>query len=329
MLLEAEAGVVAVEDDAGLCKNLVARRPDAELVVRGFHKRIATHHASKTSLGQGFGTKNTVEMLADVVVAQKQGALRHHRVIHEAVAVVVHLHKVLVDVAQNHHAAVFAHFPARVEVEFRHGHRVAVEIEEELFAVFGLLVVHINLSADALVTVSDRGCSLRHLNAVHPSARHIAEAKRRGQSSEVGHVFCQHLGVKSAEAQQFNLFCARDGIAIADVDRSTVLEALGEAATSCAAQAFRGDGLHRNGVQSRDEGAFLSRLDLHFVEHVGRLENVVVVHRFKHVVNRVVLIADAAEHKAADLSVDGDFVVPVGIGHHPLVDDFPIDVDAR
>ena len=54
----------------------------------------------------------------------------------------------------------------------------------------------------------------------------------------------------------------------------------------------------------------------------------VVVHRLKHVVNRVVLVADAAEHEAADALMKWDFIVSVGISHGAFVDDFPIYVHA-
>jgi hypothetical protein len=59
------------------------------------------------------------------------------------------------------------------------------------------------------------------------------------------------------------------------------------------------------------------------------MENVVVMRRLHHVVHRVVLVADAAEHKASDALVKRDFVMSVGIGRGAFVDDFPIDIDAR
>ena len=53
----------------------------------------------------------------------------------------------------------------------------------------------------------------------------------------------------------------------------------------------------------------------------------VIMLRLGHVVYRVVLVADAAEHEAADGFVKRDLVMTVDIGHHALVDDFPVDID--
>ena len=55
----------------------------------------------------------------------------------------------------------------------------------------------------------------------------------------------------------------------------------------------------------------------------------VVMGWFHHVVDGVVLVADAAEHETADLIVKRDFIMSIGVGHHALVDDLPIHVHAR
>ena len=55
----------------------------------------------------------------------------------------------------------------------------------------------------------------------------------------------------------------------------------------------------------------------------------VVMRGFHHVVNGVVLIADAAKHEAADAFVKRDFIVSISIGYHAFVDDFPVDVHPR
>ena len=72
----------------------------------------------------------------------------------------------------------------------------------------------------------------------------------------------------------------------------------------------------------------MSRRNFHLVEHVDGLEDVVVMCRFHHVVNRVVLVADAAEHEATDALMKWDFIVSVGIGHCAFVDDFPVHIHA-
>ena len=102
------------------------------------------------------------EPIFGVVKAEKQVALIHHRVVHEGVSIVVHLHEIAVGMTKEHHAAALSHSPARVEVELRHGCRVAIEVEKQFLTLtrFGFLVIHINLSADGFVTVSHRGSPL-------------------------------------------------------------------------------------------------------------------------------------------------------------------------
>ena len=337
LLLDAEAGVVAVEEETRLREGLITLRVDNETQTVDGRAFVQMRTWNKPDLStvavlfQGFHAPHAFKPVVGVVVAGKNVVLRHHRVVDEMVAVAVHRHEAVVDMAQNHHAAALAHVPAGVEVEFGHAHCVAVKVKKQLLALahFRFLVVHVDLSADRFITISDRGSSFRNLDGIHPVTGHIVEAESRGQATEIRHVFGQHLGIKTAQAKQFDLLRARDGVAVADVDRRAVLEALGEAATGRAAQTFGGDGLHRNGVQGRDESAFMPRLDFHFVEHVDGLEDVVVMHGVEHVVDGVVLVADAAEHEAADLSVNGNFVMPFGVGHHALVDDFPIHVHAR
>ena len=58
------------------------------------------------------------------------------------------------------------------------------------------------------------------------------------------------------------------------------------------------------------------------------LEDMVVMGRLHHVMHRVVLVADAAEHEAANTFMERDFIMSVGIGNGAFVDDFPIHVHA-
>ena len=185
------------------------------------------------------------------------------------------------------------------------------------------------MSRDGLVTISDRGSSLGNLNSVHPSAGHIVQAESGRQTTEIGDDFCHHLGVDTTQSKQLDLLGACDGIAVVHIHRSIVLETARKGATSSAFEAFRSDVLHGHRRDGIDVGSLLSRLDFHFVEYMCGIENVVVMRGFHHVVDGVVLVADATEHEAADALVQRDFVMSVGISHNALVDDFPIHVHAR
>ena len=185
------------------------------------------------------------------------------------------------------------------------------------------------MSSDGLVTISDRGSSFGDLNAVHPVSRYIVQAECGGQTTEIGDNFGHHLGINAAQAEQLDLFGARDGIAVVHIHRSVVLKTSCKGATGRALQVLGGDFLNSHRLDRVDIGGFLSRCNLHLVEHVYSIENVIVMRRLHHVVNGVVLVADAAEYEATDALMKWDFIVSVGIGHRAFVDDFPIYIHAR
>ena len=198
LLLDAEAGVVAVEEETRFGEGLVTFCVDDKtqtIARRAFVQMRARNEANLTAITvffQGLYAPHAFKPIVGIVVSGKEVVLGHHWVVNEMVAVAVHGHEVVVDMTKHHHAAVFAHIPAGVEVEFGHTHRVAKEVEEKFLTLphFGFLVVDINLSADGLEPVSDRRSAFRHLDGVHPVAWHIIQPKRRGHTSEIGHVFC-------------------------------------------------------------------------------------------------------------------------------------------
>ena len=132
LLLETKAGVVAVEDETCFGKDLVTLGSDGETDSRHLcvRPREVIHLAAPAYFTQGLHAPHTFKPVFSIVVAEKDVTLGHHRVVDEIVAVAVHFHKVLVGVTEEHHTTVLAHVPARVEVEFRHRHGVAIEIEE-------------------------------------------------------------------------------------------------------------------------------------------------------------------------------------------------------
>ena len=104
--------------------------------------------------------------------------------------------------AEKHDAVVLSHLDAAVEVEVGHQHRVGIQVEKHFFAFvfYGFLEIHIDLSRNGFVTVSNRGSSFGDLNTVHPRSWDVIQAESRGQAAEIGDDFGHHLGVDSAQA---------------------------------------------------------------------------------------------------------------------------------
>ena len=221
LLLQTYTSILAVEVIAAFGKSLVTLGVDADAKeVIAFIEtvlRVEVHLTAKAVLLQGFDAQFTTETPGmRMVITQKDIVLCGHRVIHKRIVVAVHLHVVVTHMAEEHDAILFSHFGSNVEVEIRHGHCVAIQVEEHLFALVfqRLLIVHVDLSGDGLVTVSDRRSSFGYLDAVHPIAGHIVQAKSRGQTTEIGDDFGHHLGVDAAQAEQLDLFGTRDGITV-------------------------------------------------------------------------------------------------------------------
>ena len=125
-----------------------------------------------------------------------------------------------------------------------------------------------------------------------------------------------------------DLFGTSDSIAVSHIHRGIILETACKSTTSGTLQILGSDFLHGNGFNRVDESGFLSRLNLHFIQHVNGFEDMVVMGRFHHVVDGVVLVTDTAEHETADLIVKRYFIMSVGVGYHAFVDDFPIHIHA-
>ena len=104
-----------------------------------------------------------------------------------------------------------------------------------------LFVLEVDGAGDGLVAAFDRRHALANRDALHPLARHIAEAEGRRKPFQEGDVFEQHLRIDARKSKQLNLFAARHGIAVADVDRGRILETLAQVATGQTAQAFGSD----------------------------------------------------------------------------------------
>ena len=125
------------------------------------------------------------------------------------------------------------------------------------------------------------------------------------------------------------MFSSSDSIAIGHIHRGVRLETFGQATAGGAFKTLRGDALHGNSLDGVERGGFLSGGNLYFVQYMSGMKHMVVMGWFHHVVDGIVLVADAAEHEATDLIVKRDFIMSIGIGHHAFVDDLPIDIDAR
>ena len=197
LLLDAEAGLRAIEDEACLGESLIAFGVDADAI-------ITIHLAAVSGFLQGFDAQLAAEMACIGMVVTQEGAiLGCHGIIEEAIAVAVHLHKVMADMAKQQQAITFTHVDASVEVQLCHSHRVDKSIDENFFRMIVLwfFEIDIDLSADGLIAVTDRRSAFGDRDAVHPGTRHITQAESRGETSEVRHVFCHHLGIETAKAK--------------------------------------------------------------------------------------------------------------------------------
>ncbi len=166
------------------------------------------------------------------------------------------------------------------------------------------------------------------MNAVHPRSRYIIQAESGGQTTEIGNDFGHHLSVDTAQAKELDLFGTSDGIVIGHVNRGVVLKTTCEGATGGTLQIFGSDFLHSDGFDWINERGFLPGGDFHFIQHMNGFKYMVVMGWVHHVVDGVVLIADAAEHEATYALMKRDFIMSIGVCHHAFVDDFPIYIHA-
>ena len=237
LLLDAKAGFWTVENETGFGESLVAFCVDANAIeiVTCIETLfgVEVHLTAKTVFFQSLDTEFASEMTSvGMVVSQEHAVVFGDGIVHESIVVSVHLHGVEAHVAQQQQSVAFSKLESGVEIKLRHGHRVGKEVEKQFLAliVFRLFVVHVDLPANRLESVTNRGSAFGNGDAVHPCARHITQAESGGQTTEVGHILGHHLGVESTEAEQFDLFGAGDGIGIGYIDRGVGLEALSKAA---------------------------------------------------------------------------------------------------
>ena len=336
LLLYAEAGLGTVEDKARLGKSLITLRVDANAihVVTHFPTtfRVEIHLSAETRFLQGLDAQLAAKMArVRMVVAQKGAILRGNRVVEKTIPVAIHFHEVVPHVAQQQQTVAFTDIDPGVEVEFRHGHGIDKAVDEYLLRmiILGFLEIDVDLSTDGLIAVSNGGRAFGDRNAMHPSARHIAQTERRGKTTEVGHVLSHHLGIETTEAEQLDLFGTRDGIGISHIHRSIGLKALCEAATGATTQGLAGDMLNMKRIEGVDVLCLLTGCHLYFVQGDGAAHDMVVMLRFSHVVYRVVLITHEAKHQTFVSRVKLNIVMAMFVGDSADIGDFPINVDSR
>ena len=148
-----------------------------------------------------------------------QVQLLHQWRVVPAVAVLVHVHESAFVVCQHFAAQVVAEVQVANGVGFGFQVAVGVEVEQQAWLVFGLEVVHIDLSGDALRAVFHARGAFAHGYAFHPCARHVSQRIGGGGALCGGHVLQQELYVLSAQAEQFYLSCTDGGVAVVYVDR--------------------------------------------------------------------------------------------------------------
>ena len=185
--------------------------------------------------------------------------------VEESVVVVVMVGKALLGMAQHDGRQLFGEVDVAAEVSLQARLAVGVEVGVELLGVVGLQVLNVNLAGDALVAVLHRRCTLRHLYALHPRARHVVERVGQGTAPQVGQLLGEHLHVGAAEAQQLDLLGARGSIAVAHVDRRIGGEALAQIAAGSLEQLLPANGhtvdrtAHPSGGGTGGDRHFLDR----------------------------------------------------------------------
>ena len=133
---------------------------------------------------------------------------------------------------------------AQVLVQMQVDHRIALGLQAAVgikvhihprFSV-GLLILHINLSSDALKTALHTRSPLAHRDAVHPCTRHIVQLVRSGGTRKAGQILNHHLHILAAQAQQFNLTGTHSGIAVVHIHTGIGHKALAQIAAGSAEQ---------------------------------------------------------------------------------------------
>ena len=166
LMLRSKAGVFAVEVVTTFGKSLVTFSVDTDTVqIIAFIEtmfRVKIHLSAETVLFQRFNAQlATKTSRVRMVIAQEDIILRSQRVVHERVAIAVHFHVVVAHMAEEHDAVLLSHLGSDIEVKVSHRHGVGIQVEKHFLALVlqGFLIVHVDLSRDRLVTISNRGSS--------------------------------------------------------------------------------------------------------------------------------------------------------------------------
>ena len=96
------------------------------------------------------------------------------RVVHKSVFVAVVLLKIVLIVSEDLGAQSLDDVYVSIGIGLDAAHGVAIEVDVHILVVFGLEILHVDLSRHSLVAVFHTGIALAHLYAFHPCAWHIA-----------------------------------------------------------------------------------------------------------------------------------------------------------
>ena len=145
--------------------------------------------------------------------------------------------------------------------------RIAKEIHLYLLLILGLEIIHVDLSRNRLVAVFDRSTSLRHLNALHPRSRHIAQGIRDGSATEIRQVLGQHLDISARKAEQFDLSGSGSGIVVSHIHRRIGGETLSQVAAGRLEEFIL---VYRNAVHSPGQSGCsrFTGYNIHLLQHL-------------------------------------------------------------
>ena len=225
---QGEVGVVvAVEQESMLHVAVEAVRFNKHTVGGGAEILHLSSLAVLMQIAES-GMHDVVPFLVFPTVLQVQ--LFHRRRVVPAVAVLVHVHEILLIVRQHLRAEMVVQVHVTHHVGFALEAAVAINIDLQGGIILGLEVLHIDLAGNALGTVLDARGALANGDAFHPRPRHIAQRVGHGGTEGDGQVFEEHLHILSAETQQLDLPGAHSGIVVVHIHRRVGDETLSQVA---------------------------------------------------------------------------------------------------
>ena len=272
--------LLVLEDVGVLHRSLVAIGLNIYFIQRltmgigvAFHlSRVAVLLECSDAAMEDILTRTSPPAILDVV-------LSHLRIVLESIAIAIMMIPIVLKVGQQLGGAVL------IAIDMEIGHRIglklthaaAIEIELHLLLVLRLQILDVDLSRHGLVAVLDGGVALRHLDAVHPRPRDVAQGKGSSRTAEVGQQLGQHLHIGAAEAQELDLLRSRGSVRIVDIHGRVVDETLAEVAASGLEELALEHRLAVDGTTHRADG--LSLGDRHLVDmlvgqhHLGRIRS--------------------------------------------------------